>query len=227
MHEQEPPPPDRGSVLRSEQFSLAEAVGGWRGALESVLPTLLFVVLFVATRSLRLAAGAAVGVVLLAVLARLVQRQPLGSALGGLIGVGVGAIWALRSGQGTDFYAPGLAINAITFVIVVASILAQRPLAAIIAALADPRVAQWSRSTDARRTYTRASWLLAGLYAAKLAVQGPLYAMGQVALLGVAKIVMGLPLFALVVWLIWLMHRALVHRLAARGEDLGRTPSAA
>lgn len=50
------------------------------------------------------------------------------------------------------------------------------------------------------------------LYAAKLAVQVPLLLTGQVAALGAAKIAMGLPAFAVIVYLVWLMHRGLLAR---------------
>lgn len=208
-----------GAQLRQEQFSVADAVGGKRGIIESALPTALFVVLFVATRSIKVAAIAAVAVCVVLVVARLVQRQNAGSALGGLVGVAVGAIWAVRSGNGSDFYLPGLVINAVTCLILTISVLARRPLVALVAGVLDPRVADWAADPDAVRTYTRATWLLAGMYALKFVVQASLYAAGAVAALGVAKLVLGLPLFALVLYLVWLMHRALLHRREARAQD--------
>lgn len=206
-----------GAVLRESEFSAADAVGGPRGILESVLPTLVFVVLFVTTRALEIAAGAAVAVCAIALLARIVQRQALGPAIGGLVGVGIGAVWAVRSGDGTTFYLPGIAINALTALVVLVSLLARRPLVALVAALFDPRVADWAQDPDAVRTYRRATWLLLGLYAAKTAVQGTLLVTGAVAALGLAKLAMGLPLFALVVWIIWGMHQALLRRRGTAG----------
>lgn len=220
----DPQAPARGmaAVLTEQQFSVAEAVGGWRGVAESVLPTLVFVVVFVIGRELKDAAIAAVAVSAIALVLRLIQRQGISTALGGLLGVGIGAIWAVRSGQGTDFYLPGFIINAVTLAVLVVSILARQPLVGVVAGLVDQRVASWRADPDAVRTYRAATWLLASLYAAKLAVQGVLLAMGAVAALGIAKIVMGLPLFALVMWLIWLMHRALLARQAGTDTVRGR-----
>lgn len=48
------------------------------------------------------------------------------------------------------------------------------------------------------------SWLWAGVFALRLAVEVPLWWMGQVAQLGVAKLILGVPLFALAAWLSWL-----------------------
>lgn len=205
-----------GGVLQQEEFSVAQAIGGPRGVAESVVPTLLFVVLFVATGAVAVAAISAVAAVVLALLARLVQRQSPASALGGLIGVGIGALLAIRSGEGTDFYAPGIAINAVSLLVLLVSLLARRPLIGVVVALLDPRVADWAEDPDARRVYTRATGLFALLYAAKLGVQVPLLLTGQVAALGVAKLVMGLPAFAVIAYLTWLMHRALLARRAAR-----------
>ena len=47
----------------------------------------------------------------------------------------------------------------------------------------------------------------AGLFLLRLAVQVPLYFAGAVVALGVARTAMGLPLFALGIWLTWLMVR--------------------
>lgn len=204
-----------GAVLQEEEFSVSDAIGGKRGIAESVLPTLLFVVLFVATRDVVVAAGAAVVVVVVLLIARLVQRQSPATALGGLLGVALGAILAIRSGEGSDFYWPGIVINAVSLLVLLITLLVRRPLVGLVVGLLDPRVQDWSSDPDARRVYTRATLLFVVLYAAKVAVQLPLLLTGQVAALGAAKIAMGLPAFAVIAYLVWLMHRGL---LARRGQ---------
>ena len=212
MSPQDRPAPGAVSQLRQEKFSVRDAVGGPRGILESIVPTLLFVVLFVITRDLRIAGGAAVAAVLIALVARLIQRQSPSSVFGGLIAAVIGAIWAVRTGEGTDFYAPGLVTNAVALVVVLLSIAIRQPLVGVVIGMLDERVASWREDPDARRTYTYATGLFAALYAAKLAVQLPLYLTGAVSALGVAKLLMGLPLFALVAYVVWLMHRGLLRR---------------
>ena len=210
-----PPSTGLGGVLRQEEFSVAQAVGGPRGVAESVLPTLVFLVLYLVTRSVMAAALAAVGVVAVLLVVRLVQRQSPATVLGGLLGVALGAVLAIRSGDGTDFYAPGIAINAVSVLVLLVSLLARRPLVGLVVGVLDPRVQDWAEDPDARRVYTRATLLFLGLYVAKLAVQVPLLLTGQVAALGVAKLVMGLPAFAVIAYLVWLLHRALLARRAA------------
>lgn len=208
--------PARGTglrgVLQQDEFSVADAIGGPRGIAESVVPTLLFVVLYVATRSVPVAAVAAVAVVALALILRIVQRQSPATVLGGLIGVALGAVLAIRSGEGSDFYAPGIVINAVSLLVLVVSLAARRPLVGLFVGILDPRVQDWAEDPDARRVYGRATWLFVVLYASKLAVQVPLLLTDRVAALGVAKLAMGLPAFAVIAYLVWLMHRALLMR---------------
>lgn len=205
-----------GGVLQQESFSVGDAIGGPRGIAESVLPTLFFVALYVATRSVMVASVAAVAVVVVFLAIRLVQRQSPATVLGGLIGVALGAVLAIRSGDGTDFYAPGIVINAVSLVILLISLLARRPLIGLLVGMLDPRVEDWASDPAARRVYTRATLLFVALYAAKLAVQVPLLLTGHVAALGVAKLAMGLPAFAVIAYLVWLMHRSLLARRERR-----------
>ena len=57
------------------------------------------------------------------------------------------------------------------------------------------------------RRYDAATWLWVGLFGARLAVQVPLYLDGSVGWLGTARLVMGIPLWALVLWLTWVLVR--------------------
>ncbi|WP_341855321.1 DUF3159 domain-containing protein [Brachybacterium sp. GPGPB12] len=204
-----------GAVLQEEEFSVADAIGGRRGIVESVSPTPLFVVLFVATGAVGLAAGAAVAAVVVMLVVRLVQRQSPSTVIGGLIGVALGAVLAVRSGEGSDFYWPGIVTNAVSLAVLLLSLALRHPLVGVVVAPLDPRVSDWREHEDGRRVYTRATLLFAGLYAAKLAVRLPPLLTGQVAALGAAKIAMGLPAFAVIAYLVWLMHRG---SLARRGH---------
>ncbi len=204
-----------------ERFSLSAAVGGLRGVAEAVLPGLVFVVVVTATRSLVWAAGLALGVALVASLARLVARQPLQQALAGVVGVGVCALTAWRTGDAVDFYSWGLLVNAVYAVVLAVSTLplpkagplpgGPLPVTGLLVAAArggsGARAGSW-RSDPARlRLHQRLTWMWVGLFVLRLAVQVPLYQAGAVTALGVARLVMGLPLFAAAVWVTWLAVR--------------------
>lgn len=206
-------------VMTAESFSVQEAVGGWRGAVESVLPGVLFVVVFVATgQQLTPALIASAASAVLAVLVRLVQRTPATQAFSGVLGVGIGVIWAWRSGRGEDYFLWGLLVNVGYLAAFAVSCLVRWPLVGLALGLFRPEgplnehgswsgAVAWRREAPLRRRYSVVTWLWAGMFAARLVVQVPLYAAGQVGWLGTAKLVMGLPLTALVLWFSWILLR--------------------
>ncbi|HZK05838.1 MAG TPA: DUF3159 domain-containing protein [Actinomycetaceae bacterium] len=198
----------RGSFaqLTAEDFDVMESMGGVRGLAESILPGLVFVVVFVATRELMPALIAASALAVIAFTVRLVARQSVTMALGGVFGVAIGVVWAWRSGDAADFFVWGLIVNAAYLVGVLASILAKWPVVGVIVALLRGRWEGW-RTSAAYPRYVVASWLWVGLFAGRLAVQLPLYLGDSVGWLGTARLIMGTPLFALVLWLTWLLVR--------------------
>jgi len=217
-------PPEEGGLrgmraLTAEQFSAADAVGGVRGVVESVAPGLLFVVVYLASgQQLTPALVAAAGAAVLAVLARLVQRTPVTQAFSGLVGVGIGVIWAWRSGDASDYFAYGLWVNVVYLVGTLASILAGWPLVGLVMGLfraEGPLSANgswgaavaWRSDPALRRRYALATWPWVAMFGLRLLVQVPLYLADEVAWLGTAKLAMGLPLTALTLWLSWSLVR--------------------
>ncbi|MFH6690679.1 DUF3159 domain-containing protein, partial [Cellulosimicrobium funkei] len=119
-------------ALAGEDFSVADAIGGVRGLVESVAPGLVFVVVYVATTNLRWALVTSVAAALVAVAARLVQRTPVTQAFGGLLGVGIGVLWAWRSGEAQDYFAWGLWTNAAYLVALLVSVVVRWPLVGLV-----------------------------------------------------------------------------------------------
>lgn len=202
---------DRGlRAIAAEDFSVSAAVGGVRGMVESVLPGLVFVVAFVATSDLALALIVAIAGALAAVVLRLVQGTAITQALSGILGVGIGVVWAWRSGESRNFFAWGLWVNAGWFAGALVSILAGWPGVGVVVALVRGDGMGWRTHPDVRslrRAYTWATWVWVVLFGLRLAVQVPLYLDSTVAWLGTAKLVMGVPLFVLGLWISWLLVR--------------------
>ncbi|MEH3079018.1 MAG: DUF3159 domain-containing protein [Quadrisphaera sp.] len=209
-----------GRAASGEGFSLAETVGGPRGAAEAVLPGLVFVIVITATRSLVWAGGLALGVAAVAAVARLLARQPLQQALAGAVGVGICALTAWRTGDAVDFYWWGLLLNAVYAVVLATSTLplpkvgplpgGPLPVTGLLVAAARGGGAgsgEWRRDPAQLRLHRRLTWMWVGLFAVRLAVQTPLYLAGAVTALGVARLAMGLPLFAAAAWVTWLALR--------------------
>ncbi len=188
--------------------ALAEAVGGPLGMAEASLPAVAFIVAYgVSGSDTDVAAGVAVGLALVLTIVRLLKRESPRHALSGLIGVGFAAFIAARSGRAEDFFLPGLLLNAAYAAAFVVSIAARRPLVGLIVGQLDGSGSGWRVDPSRMRAFMRASWMWAGLFLLRLAVQVPLYLGGAVVALGVARTAMGLPLFALGIWLTWLMVR--------------------
>ena len=216
------PPEDGGArglrSLTAEEFSAADAVGGVRGAVEAVAPGLLFVVVYIATgQQLRPALIAASAAALLAVVARLVQRTPVTQAFSGVLGVGIGVVWAWRTGDASDYFAYGLLVNVTYLIGTLVSVLVGWPVVGLLLGMLSGRgplgggpwsaVVEWRQDPVLRRRYALATWPWVGMFALRLLVQVPLYYLDEVVWLGTAKLAMGLPLTAVALWLSWMLVR--------------------
>lgn len=225
------PGPARGRgvrVLAEDEFSVAAAVGGVRGMVESALPGLVFVVLFVLTRELVPALVASAAIAVVAVVVRLVQRTPPTQAFSGLLGIAIGVVWAWRTGEAENFFAWGLWVNVVWCVGALVSVVAGWPVVGVVVSLLRGEPMTWRTDpahAGLRRRYVWATWLWVGVFGARLAVQVPLYLQGTEAVgwLGTAKLVMGVPLFALGLWLTWLLVAAPAARAAHPGPPPTRT----
>ena len=206
-------------ALTAEEFSATDAIGGVRGVIESVAPGLLFVVVYLATgQELKPALFAAAGAAIVAVIVRLVQRTPVTQAFSGLLGVGIGVIWAWRTGDASDYFAYGLWVNGLYLVGTLVTILVGWPLVGLVMGLfakGGPlgggtwsAAVAWRSDPELRRRYSLATWPWVGMFAVRLAVQVPLYYSHDIGWLGTAKLAMGLPLTALALWISWVVVRS-------------------
>ncbi len=193
---------------RPPPTTIHEAVGGPLGMAETALPAVAFVVAYTATGSdLDISAAVAVGIALVLTIARLVQRASPRHALSGIFGVAFAAFIATRSGKAENFFLPGLLLNAAMVTGLVVSIVVRWPLIGVIVQNLDGEGSGWREDPVRAGAFRRATWLWAALFSARLVVQLPLYLAGAVVALGVARTAMGLPLFALGLWITWLLVR--------------------
>jgi hypothetical protein len=139
--------------------------------------------------------------------ARLARRQTVQYALSGLLGIAISAFIVSRTGKAEDFFLPGLLLNIVYVVGLAGSIALRWPIAGVaLGAVAGSGMA-WREDPRRVRIYSRVTWIWVGVFVARLAVQLPLYLLSAVVALGVAKVAMGLPLFAVGMWLSWLVLR--------------------
>ena len=197
------------------------AIGGWRGILESVLPSLAFVILFtISPEPLILALGVSVGLAAVFTIVRLVQKSPPSAALGGLIAAAAAAALALWTGRGQDNFVPGLITNAAYGTVILISALIGWSLIGIAAGFLMGEGTAWRRDRRKRRAFFWLGIAWSALFFARLAVQLPLYLTEQVTALGTLKLIMGLPLFAPLIAVTWLVVRAVYPRAPENDEPV-------
>ncbi|QYH36069.1 DUF3159 domain-containing protein [Salinibacterium sp. M195] len=188
--------------------ALLAAMGGIRGLIESILPGLSFLVLYTVTQQLAVSVLVPVAVAVVFVVVRLISRTPISSALVGVLGVGLSAGLALITGRPEDNFLPGFVINTVFLVAIVVSLLMRRPLVGAIASLLVPTAADWRRDKAKFRVALIATFMWAGLFAVRLAVELPLYFAEATQALATMKLLLGVPLYAAVLWVTWLLMRA-------------------
>ena len=203
------------------------AMGGWRGILESVLPGVVFLVVWTATYdpdpdvrsgNLLLSLGLSVGLAAVFTVVRLIQRQSASAAIGGLVAAAAAAALSLWTGRGEDSFIPGFLTNTIYGTAFLVSALIGWPLIGLAVGFLMGEGTAWRGDKRKRRVFFWLSIAWAGLFAARLIVQLPLYFAGNVTALGTLKLVMGLPLFAPLVAVTWLAVRALYPRREAHAK---------
>lgn len=226
MSNPETPVPGKGGLASvvADDFSVWEAVGGVRGLIEAVLPSILFVVVFTITGETVPAVLTAVGTFALCLIIRLIQRIDITPALSGAIGVLISAVWAWRSGEAENYFAMGLWTNGAYLAGLLISIIVRWPIIGVAVSLLKGEDQSWRTDPQLaprKRRYYLATWLWVGMFALRLAVQLPLYlAEDQVEALGIARVLMGPFLFGIVAWFTWILCREPGQQIVV-GEDAG------
>jgi hypothetical protein len=217
----EPTPLAVPTVEAIIRHRLSTALGGWRGSLETALPTVAFVIVWTWKKDLVAAvvsAGVVVGVL---VAARLVQRQAPHHVLSAAVVTAIAAVFALRSGRAEAVFLPGIIWNVTSFSAAVISVATRWPLVGFMVGAGDPRMAEdpfaWHRDPALVRVCQRLTLVLVGVFGIRLAVMVPLYLAGNVTALGVAKIALG--------WPLWLLGIATMAWMLLRGETPQSVPA--
>ncbi len=145
-------------------------LGGVRGALESILPPLVFISVYLGLggdpdEDLTWAIVAAVGLGLVFTVWRLVERKHPARAVGSLLIVLVSAYIAGRTGSAADFFWPRVLLNAASaLAFVFANLIGWPLIGVILGPLVGTRMS-WRQDPVLMRAYRRASWPWAALNA--------------------------------------------------------------
>ena len=182
--------------LRAERLILDRAIGGWRGLIDSGLPTLVFIIAYLVwpedlMRSIWAALTA--GVVVLVI--RLIRRDPITQILAGFLGLGIAVAFTAWTGKAENFFLPGLLTNLAYGSAFLISIIIMWPLLGVVLGYFTGTGTAWRKDPMLRRAAAAASWIWVALFFGRLVVQLPLFLAEAIGPLGVIKIVMGWPLF--------------------------------
>jgi hypothetical protein len=186
------------TVEQLVRSKLSDALGGRRGVVESAVPTIGFTLTYVLSQQLRTSLTVGVGLAVVLLIVRVVQRQPVQFVVNSLIGIGIAALFAARSGKAEDVYLPGIIYNAGYTAVMTLSILVRWPLVGLMLGSVTGDITAWRRDPAVVRLCSRLTWLLVAPCAIRVAVQLPLYLIlsgkQQIAWMGAAKLALGWPL---------------------------------
>jgi hypothetical protein len=190
---------------------ILDRMGGVKGFVYSTVPVVLFVT---ANLFLPLAATVSIAVTVAVALtvARLLSGERYTSAAGGLLGVALAAGVVLLTGSAKNYFLVGIWACFAGFVLTVASLVARRPVTGIIWSFLHGGRYRWRANPAVLRAHVVATAAAAAVLGSRFAVQQALYLADQTSALGLARVVMGMPLSALVVLtVIWAFRRSREH----------------
>jgi intracellular septation protein A len=188
-----------------DRDKIVQALGGKKGLFDSGIPSIVFLVVFNIRDDVREAAMIALAVSAVLGVFRLLRREKLQSAVTGVIGVLICYLLVRSTGKAEDFYLPGLFINAGYGAVYLITNLAGWPIIGLVLGPLLGEDMHWRKVPERKRAYQRAGWLWVGLFLLRIAVQLPLYLAGYINALGIARLVMGYPLFIAVAWGTWVI----------------------
>jgi len=184
-----------------EKELLSKAIGGWRGLVDSALPSMLFILIFVFQQNLNNALIAALILGGILLLIRLFEKKPLTQVISGFVGLSISVLITWRTKDASNFFLTGIITNAVYGFALLVSVLIRKPLIGYLVGSLVGDTSGWLKHPLLVRAYTIVTWLWIGVFGLRLVVQVPLYLNDSVALLGSVKIFLGWPLYLLSVWL--------------------------
>ena len=135
----------------------------------------------------------------------MLRKEPLVAALSGVIGVVVCVAAVMFSGEGSSYFVPGFFINGAWILAHAISLIVGWPLVGLLFGVFRGSLTEWRGVAKLKHAAIVVTVIWIVVFAARLAVQLPLFFADQTGALGVARLVMGVPLFALAVLFTWLV----------------------
>ncbi|HEY4024060.1 MAG TPA: DUF3159 domain-containing protein [Pseudonocardiaceae bacterium] len=201
--------------------TLLEQMGGLSGLIYSSVPVLVFVGVFLPTRSLAASLWASVGSAVLILILRLARREKIQPAISGLFGVAVAAFIAYRTGSARGYFAFGIWTSLAYGGVFLVSMIVRWPLAGVVWSALNSKGMAWRKDPRCRRFYDGATVVWVLVFGIRFAVQEWLYNLNDIGWLGIARIAMGWPLTAFAALVtVWAVRKA-----DQRQKELAQVPA--
>ena len=159
---------------------------------DTIIPPIIFVLLNALT-GFSAALWGALGVALLFTAVRLIRRQPVRYAVGGLGGVAIAVLIAQVVGRAEGFFLPNLLSGAGTIILMLISLIAGRPWVSWTSYLARRWPQDWYWHPRVRPAYSEVTWLWLVVFALRLGLQWAVLQSEEVGLLALTNLVAGWP----------------------------------
>ncbi len=150
---------------------------------------------------------------------RMLRRQELKYALGGLVSVVIAVGFAYLSGSAENFFIPKIISSAFMVLLSLGSILAGKPLAALISHLTRGWPMEWFRRKDVKPAYTEVTAIWTLLLAMRLIIQVLLYRGRNVSQIFWVNTLIGTPFTIIVLIFSYLYGIWRLGRLKGPGVD--------
>jgi hypothetical protein len=165
---------------------------GRSNLIDAILPPIAFVMVNAAV-GLSHAIWSSLAVALCITAFRLLRRQPLRYAFGGLGGVALAGLIAWLLGRAEGYFVPGLVTGVLTVVACVASVLLGRPLVAWTSFLTRRWPLAWYWHPQVRPAYSQVTWFWALFFTLRLLFQFSFFQRASAGLLAVINLLTGWP----------------------------------
>ncbi|HUW08627.1 MAG TPA: DUF3159 domain-containing protein [Anaerolineae bacterium] len=178
--------------LREIGEELRTVLAGRSNLLDSIVPPLAFVVANNLS-GFTVAAWSAVGVALAFLAYRLLRRQRLAYAAGGIGGVVLAIGLARLLGRAEGYFLPGILSGGLTVLACLVSVIARRPLVAWTSFVTRRWPLPWYWHPSVRPAYSEVTLIWAVFFALRLGVQWALFRGAAAGLLGIVQLLTGWP----------------------------------
>jgi len=221
--EEEKPRPTVETVEAMVRAQMAASLGGKRGIVEAAIPGVLFTVIWLATKDIRLAlvvGGVGVGI---ALVARLVQRSTVQYVFNAAFSIAIGYVFtriaANAGGDASDqalaYFLPGILVSLAYTIVFGASCLLRWPAVGFMVGSVSGDPLAWHDDPQVVKLCTRLTWVFLMPGAIGVLLQGPVWLLGwtgtidtdtAVVIVSVLRLGLGWALrigsWSLIVWLL-------------------------